>query len=198
MKITIVRHGETIENKEKILQGHLPGRLTDLGRKQAKRLAERLKDEKIDIIFSSDLARASDTTKEIAKFHPKVPIYFVKELRERYHGTLEGKRREDIIGWEKEENRDKIILEAGSEKIEDFVKRAGNFKSEMFKGLQDKDILWVTHGGLISALNSNISGEEWLDIHRTNPPKNTSVTIFEFNDDKEPKLILMNCIKHLN
>ena len=67
MKLIIARHGETEENKKGILQGHLPGKLTELGIEQSKKLALRLKNEKIDAIYSSDLARASNTAKEIIK-----------------------------------------------------------------------------------------------------------------------------------
>ena len=68
MILTLVRHGETIENKEKIIMGQLDGTLSELGIQQAKKLAERLKDERFDYIFSSDLARAANTAKEIGIF----------------------------------------------------------------------------------------------------------------------------------
>lgn len=78
MKLIITRHGETEENKAGIIQGYLPGHLSKTGIEQAKKVVLRLKDEKIDFIYSSDLDRAANTAKEIAKFHPDVPIEFVK------------------------------------------------------------------------------------------------------------------------
>ena len=66
MKLIITRHGETEENKAGIIQGHLPGHLSEAGIEQAKKVAFRLKDEKINFIYSSDLDRAADTAKEIA------------------------------------------------------------------------------------------------------------------------------------
>jgi len=51
---------------------------------QAQKLAERLKDEPIDIIYSSDLARASDTAEIIRKYHPDVLMIILECLRERY------------------------------------------------------------------------------------------------------------------
>ena len=38
----LARHGETIDNANKIMQGQTQGRLTDNGRKQAAELADRL------------------------------------------------------------------------------------------------------------------------------------------------------------
>ena len=45
MKLILVRHGETEENKLKIFQGHTHGVLSSTGIEQAKKLAFRLKDE---------------------------------------------------------------------------------------------------------------------------------------------------------
>ena len=83
MKIIITRHGETIENQEGIIQGHLPGTLSSKGLEQAEKLAERLKKEKLDYIFSSDLARSADTTKIISRYHKEVPVEFRRELKEK-------------------------------------------------------------------------------------------------------------------
>jgi len=45
MKLIITRHGETEENTKGIIMGHLPGKLTPLGIEQAKKVAQRLKNE---------------------------------------------------------------------------------------------------------------------------------------------------------
>ena len=37
MNLYIIRHGETEENKQMILQGHLPGTLTEKGKEQIKK-----------------------------------------------------------------------------------------------------------------------------------------------------------------
>ena len=64
-RIIIVRHGQTVENKQKILQGHLDTLLDDDGKKQAQAAAELLKNEKIDLFFSSDLKRSYHTAQEV-------------------------------------------------------------------------------------------------------------------------------------
>ncbi len=91
MKLLITRHGETKENVKGIVQGHLHGNLTEKGIHQAEKLALRLKNEKIDHIYSSDLRRAADTAKLIAKYHPDTPLEFVKELREKTKVVFKGK-----------------------------------------------------------------------------------------------------------
>jgi len=196
MKIIIVRHGETEENVKKIIQGHIQGNLTSLGIEQAKKVAERLKDEKIDTIFSSDLKRAVDTTNKIIKFHPDISLELRKDVRERYLGKLQGKRLDDFNF--KEDDKTKITEEAGAEKIEDLVERAGNFIKDILEGHYGKNILLVTHGGFISAINSKLLNEDWVKMHSENKPKNTCLTIYEFDKNKKPKLILDNCVKHLD
>lgn len=83
MRLIITRHGETLENMEGIVQGHMHGTLSKKGIEQAEKLAKALKDEQIDYIYSSDLKRASDTAREISKFHKNVPFQLTKDLRER-------------------------------------------------------------------------------------------------------------------
>ena len=48
MRLILTRHGETEENVADIIQGHLPGKLSEKGIAQVKKVAKRLKDEKID------------------------------------------------------------------------------------------------------------------------------------------------------
>ena len=59
IELILSRHGETEENKLHIMQGQLPGHLSELGKQQAKALAETLDKEKLDVIVCSDLARAT-------------------------------------------------------------------------------------------------------------------------------------------
>jgi len=37
MRLIITRHGETEENRARIIQGHLPGKLSEIGINQAKK-----------------------------------------------------------------------------------------------------------------------------------------------------------------
>ena len=62
----LVRHGETVDNANHIMQGQTPGELNEQGIKQAEELADRLKDEPIDAFISSDLQRSIHTCKLIA------------------------------------------------------------------------------------------------------------------------------------
>src|SRR5690606_30559966 len=104
MKLIITRHGETEENVAGILQGHLPGKLSARGIEQAKKLALRLQNDKIDFIYSSDLDRAADTAKEIAQYHPNAKIEFVENLRERNLGEFQGRKRSEFA-WDAKDQK---------------------------------------------------------------------------------------------
>ena len=59
--LILVRHGQSIGNATRVYLGHTNLGLTERGKMQAQLTAERLRDEKIDAIYSSDLKRAHDT-----------------------------------------------------------------------------------------------------------------------------------------
>ena len=59
--ILLVRHGETEWNRTGIQQGHLHGELSELGIRQAELVAGYLKEESVDLVYSSDLKRAFHT-----------------------------------------------------------------------------------------------------------------------------------------
>ena len=69
-RLLLVRHGETVDNVNKIMQGQTPGRLTLLGMEQARELGRQLRGEHIDVFLSSDLARAVETLRIIMEERP--------------------------------------------------------------------------------------------------------------------------------
>jgi broad specificity phosphatase PhoE len=187
MKLIIVRHGETEENKAGILQGHLPGTLSHEGIDQGKRLANRLKDEKIDAIFSSDLKRAADTANLIGEYHPRLKIKHTKELREGSAGSWTGGPSHGL-DWD---NRP-----SDSESIEQMKVRAKRFLDKLFEDDNKKTVLLVSHAGFIRVLISQIIGKKdpWS---KTLDQENTGVNIFEIFEDKSHKIHCLNCTKHL-
>ncbi len=87
--LLLVRHGETDWNADGRLQGQTDRPLSDFGRRQARRLAEELADEKLDAIYASDLSRARETAETIGA-RLGLPVVLDPELREKDWGTWEG------------------------------------------------------------------------------------------------------------
>ena len=99
MKIFLVRHGETEWNRIGRFQGISDIPLNKKGKAQAQALAQALKDEPIDVVYSSPLIRAKETAKTIQYFHPS-SFYFEDEgLKEMDLGDFEGMEATD---WAKQ------------------------------------------------------------------------------------------------
>ena len=88
-RLYLVRHGETEDNVNQILQGQTPGKLNEQGCRQARELAEKMEGEHIDVFVSSDLRRALQTCEIIAEPHGK-PVVTTPLLRERDWGSFTG------------------------------------------------------------------------------------------------------------
>ena len=188
MKLILTRHGETVENQKGIMQGHLPGNLSKQGIEQARKLALRLKDEKIKAIYSSDLKRAVATAKEIARYHKNIQINFVQDLRETDLGSFTGKCSKDIDF----DYRPDDVEGAAS-----MQKRAKKILDEAYNKYPDKTVLFVGHNGINKAVISVILNKPSKDMDKIESQHNTSISIFEIKEDKKHIVHLMNCVKHL-
>jgi Fructose-2,6-bisphosphatase len=167
--VYLTRHGETIWNLEKRLQGWGDSELTDNGIKNAKNLYKRIKDVKIDVIYSSSSKRAMKTA-EIVRGDKDIPIISKDGLREMGFGEWEG------LIWEDIENSDEYSEELynlyneplkykpfGGESLLEFSKRTMEAVSEIIEESCGKDILILTHGmtlKLVLGYFEGISPEE--------------------------------------
>jgi len=204
MKLIIVRHGETIENATSISMGHIDGTLTELGQSQAIKLVERLKNEKIDFIYCSDLGRTKATLSEIIKYHSGVPVIYDQILRERGKGIYEGLPRsvqkEDRLAQNIDyfKFKPKDSTKYKGESFEDVKDRATRFARYLLRNhAENETILICTHGGWKTSfmhyfLDLPFDGNDF----RYNF-KNTSVTIVELSQDNNHTVHLLNCTDHL-
>lgn len=148
MKVCLVRHAETIFNQLGKMQGRENIPLCDEGRKHARELKEKIKDNYYDICFSSPLVRAVETA--MILIGDKTEIKIDDRLIERKLGKLEGQFREkyDI---NKYWNYNLNSFDSGVEKIQDIFKRCNDFLNYLKENYNDKTILIVSHGAPIKA-----------------------------------------------
>jgi broad specificity phosphatase PhoE len=104
-QLILVRHGETEENAAGIAQGWHHGTLSDLGKQQVLRLAERVARMQPNALFSSPLGRALATAQAIADA-TGLEIHTLDALREVCLGTWEGRsyleiRRDDAENYQR-------------------------------------------------------------------------------------------------
>lgn len=200
-KIYLVRHGETEWNKEGRSQGcsnDIP--LSEVGMIQANAIANRLKNESIDLFFSSNLTRAYQTAKAIAVYHDKEVIMH-KEFMEISFGAWEGLRFDEI----KEKYIDvykiwrdtpHIAKVPGAESILEIKERSMTKLMEIINTEKDKNILIVSHGITIKVLIASIIGIDLSNLHKIRQD-NTALNIFEYrNNNFYTNLINDTC--HLN
>ncbi|NLY85884.1 MAG: histidine phosphatase family protein [Tissierellia bacterium] len=161
-KIYLIRHGQSEWNLLSKVQGQKDANLTDLGREQARKLGERLIDEDIDIIYSSDLSRALETAKIISSIINK-PIVESKEIREINFGIWEGLTLEEILKKHKEQyliwmkNPVQFKLE-GAETLEALKDRVMNYVEKIILENKDKNIAIVSHNATLKIIILNLLG----------------------------------------
>ncbi len=182
MKLVMVRHGESVDNVNGITQGQRPGMLTGRGVEQAKRLGARLKDEKIDVIFSSDSKRAVDTTAEIVKYHESVPVYYTPEIRERAQGIFEGRPKTEIKKADVESGLPfGEFKPEGGESFRELMQRAAMFLEKLKADYMKETILISSHRWFIQVL-LGILLKKTLEESVGMNLENTSVNIVEIID----------------
>ena len=86
----LVRHGETVDNANQIMQGQTQGELNENGIRQAQEVSEAWKDRPIDVVIASDLKRSIDTARIIAEPHG-LEVVTTPLLRERDWGGFTGR-----------------------------------------------------------------------------------------------------------
>lgn len=160
VEIILVRHGETEWNAGEIFRGRADIPLNETGLKQAALAAEYLKDEKIDVIYSSPLRRSLKTAEAIAAHH-KLPVTAVENLNDIDFGEWEGltvaqvKERYDDVYQDWLDTPEQVKI-PGGESLDDVKNRALPFVQSAVIRVGDGKIVFVSHRAvhkvLISAL----------------------------------------------
>lgn len=155
LHLLLVRHGETEFNAQRRYQGQMDVPLSDLGMHQAKRVAKRLADHKIDAIYASNLGRAMETARPIAE-GCGLKVTPEPRLRELRFGVLEGLTFDEaqeqypdmVAAWLDDFNRPPD----GAETIDAFHARCTSFLEDLKLKHDEQAVLLVAHGGSLSEL----------------------------------------------
>jgi len=165
--IYLARHGETEWNKEKIFRGTIDIPLSEQGKKEAVALAEYLKEEQIQFIYSSPLLRAKQTARALAeKFDLEVKIEpGVIDLN---FGSWQGKSIEQVKeldpeGFELWEKSPEKIIFPGGESLAQARARAMEALERIAENHPEEKGVVVSHRVIcklvvLSALGADESG----------------------------------------
>ena len=162
----LVRHGETVDNANQIMQGQTQGELNENGVQQAREFSEQWKNKEIDIILGSDLKRSIDTARIIAEPH-QLEVLTTPLLRERDWGSFTGRFIPDLKGE---------VWPDDIETLENLLSRAGEFIAYVKQTFPGKKVLAVGHGIINKAIQSYYYQKPMNEIQRM---QNAEVRILE-------------------
>lgn len=144
MRFFIIRHGITDWNMQSRVQGREDVPLNEGGLMQAKYCADALEGIPFDCVVASPLSRARITAEKIAHG----PVICMDEFLERDFGKASGHTKAEMDELEKQYGREYFSMESR----ESVYARARSGLDILRKKYPDKDVVIVTHGGVIVAL----------------------------------------------
>lgn len=195
----LVRHGETLWNTQGRTQGHGNSPLTEKGILQAKMLAEHIKKYPIDVIYSSDLGRAVETSNIIGE-ELGIEVVPTPNLREMGFGLWEGMKIHDIKEKYPEDfkiwrtNPDELRIEGG-ENLHMIKERQDALIDRLNEMYEDKHILLVSHSVTVRAMLLSFLDSDVKNIYRIKQD-NTALNIVEYRN-YGPVVVKMNDTTHL-
>lgn len=180
--IFLLRHGETLWNKERRVMGRLEIPLNRMGTLQARRVAKIAPLLEIDAIYSSPLKRAVQTAYILSK-GSDLPVKIDPDLTEFAFGRWEGCEFEELI---KDKTYRRFLKDPlntsvpGEETIRDVQKRGLKALRSAVKEFPRGRLLFVSHGDVIRAIVCHYLQLPLMEFRRLRID-NGSLTAFEVN-----------------
>jgi len=199
-RVFLIRHGATVLTAEDRFAGATDVELSEEGREQARRLAERLIGNKVAAVYASPLGRTMETARIIADSHG-LEVIRREGLREISHGRWEQMTRreveekfpEEIAAWEEDPY---TFAPAGGESGLQVTARALPLLIEIVRHHPDERVVVVSHKATIRLLLSSLLGfdpRRYRDNLDQNP---AALNIVDFCDPVHARLTLFNDTSH--
>lgn len=200
VRVLLIRHGATVLSAEDRFAGSTDVQLSDEGREQAARLAERLSSEPLAALYASPMNRTIETARIVGAPHRLQPVP-VTGLREMSHGRWEGLTRADV------EARYPDEYEAWEADPFAFAPEGGESGlSVMARALPELRAIVLAHSGLTVAVVSHkatirllICALLGLDARGYRDRLDQSpacLNVLDFKDPVRARLMLLNDIGH--
>ena len=153
VNITYFVHGTTTDNEKNLATGWNPGKLSELGKQQSKRLGQLVANLRFNLVFCSDLKRAVDSAK--LAFGDKSKIVLDNRLRECNYGDLTGKpfnfKLKNYIYYPF----------PNGENYQDVERRIANFLEFLKQNYNGKHVAILAHQAPQLALEVLLKGKTW-------------------------------------
>src|SRR5438270_2731743 len=199
-RVFTVRHGATVLSAEDRFAGATDVALSDEGREQTRRLADRLSHEKIMAIYASPLGRTVETAQILAAPH-KLEVQMRDGFREINHGRWEQMTRKEVEEKFPEEAAELekdpyTFAPLGGESGLAVTARALPALIELVRENPGRHILLVSHKATIRLLLSSLLGFDSRRYRDNLDQKPAALNIVDFRDASRARLILFNDTSH--
>jgi broad specificity phosphatase PhoE len=199
-RLFLVRHGATQLSAEDRFAGATDVDLSDEGRAQASRLAERLRDDRIVAVYCSPLRRTRDTAALVALPHRLEPIEEAG-LREIDHGHWEGLTRSEVESrfhdeyarWEEDPF---TFAPEGGECGLDVMARALPVIRRIVETHRGQNVVAVSHKATIRLVISSLLGFDARGYRDRLDQAPACLNVLDFKDPVRARLMLFNDVSH--
>jgi probable phosphoglycerate mutase len=199
-RVLMVRHGATVVSAEDRFAGESDVELSEEGREQARRLAERLSRQKISAVYASPLGRTMETARILAAPH-HLEVQPRDALREISHGHWEGmtpreveeKFANEMAEWEKDPY---TFAPPGGESGLAVTARALPALIDLVREHPSENFLIVSHKATIRLLLSSLLGFDPRRYRDNLDQKPAALNIVDFRDPTRSRLTLFNDTSH--
>ena len=188
-RLVITRHGQSIANAESRFAGHSDFDLSELGHRQAQLTADYIcKNEKIDVIYSSDLKRAYNTARPTAE-KLGMEIIATEELREIFAGDWESLTTDEIAekyaeDWGVWKNSYAASRCTGGESTAEVYRRIVPTVKRIAERHGSQTVLLSTHATVVRALSAHALGLDETQVGDIPFTHNASVNVFLYDGEK--------------
>jgi probable phosphoglycerate mutase len=199
-RLYLARHGATSLSAEDRFSGAVGVPLSDEGRHQAGRLAERLRTVGLQAIYASPLGRALETARIVGRAVGMDPIER-EGLREIAHGHWEGLSRHDVearfaeeyAAWEADPFS---FAPEGGESGVAVLARALPVVREIVTRHQGQRVLVVSHKATIRLVLSSLLGFDGRGYRDRLDQAPACLNVLDFKDAVHARLMLFNDTSH--
>jgi len=199
-RVYLVRHGATQLTAENRFSGAVGVDLSDEGRAQVRRLAERLAHDPIAAVYTSPLSRTVETASLLAAPHG-LPLLHEDGLREISHGRWEGLTRREVEerfpgeyeAWEADPFTFAPV--AGETGLE-VLARALPAIRRVVVGHPDATVLVVSHKATLRLVLASLLGMDARGYRDRLDQSPACLNVVDFKDPSRARLMLFNDVSH--
>ena len=162
----LIRHAQTVWNREKKIQGHSDSPLTAEGEEQASSWGQRLLQFPWNRILASDTGRTLATAEKI-NVYLKIPLTTDSRIREQDWGQWAGKTIAQLKTEIPHELDEQVsagwaFCPPGGESRKSVLKRSQKALIEAAERYRGDNLLVITHEGVVKSLIYHLCGRKFL------------------------------------